>query len=65
LSSYQLSEAEKEVLRLLAEAWNVFISLEGKVDFDNTEFAYAIHKAQSLVAMRVARRVNPEVWRTS
>lgn len=57
-----LTEEEKQVLALLAEAWNKFNSLDKKHPSDNPEFLDSIHRAQQIVSLRVARRVNPEVW---
>jgi len=53
---------EHEVLMHLADAWNKFLSLTGNRTDDVEEFRHAIHEAQSKIALRVARRVNPEVW---
>jgi hydroxymethylpyrimidine pyrophosphatase-like HAD family hydrolase len=58
-----LTEEEKEVLRNLAEAFNKFVALTGKHPSDDSEFCKAIHDAQKMIALRVARRVNPEVWK--
>jgi len=53
---------EHEVLMALADAWNKFLALTGNRSDDVEEFRHAIHQAQSKIALRVARRVNPEVW---
>ncbi len=57
-----LTEDEKQVLALLAQAWDKFNSLDKKCPSDNPEFLDSIHRAQQVVALRVARRANPEVW---
>lgn len=57
-----LSDDEKGVLFKLSEAWNAFLDLPHKGPDDEAEFKRAIHTAQQLVAVRVARRVNPEAW---
>lgn len=57
-----LTEPEKECLKHLADAWNCFIQLEGKHPSDNPEFCDAIHAAQKMLALRVARRVNTDIW---
>lgn len=57
-----LTAAEKEVLKHLVEAWKKYAALEGHVNADLTEFTYAIHLAQQLLALRVARRVDTDVW---
>jgi hypothetical protein len=57
-----LTNAEKDVLKHLVEAWKKYAALEGHVNADLTEFTYAIHLAQQLLALRVARRVDTDVW---
>jgi len=57
-----LTDEEKELLRKLGECWNLFISLDKRSSTDITEFIDSIHRCQQIVALRVARRVDPEVW---
>jgi hypothetical protein len=57
-----LTDAEKEVLMHLKEAWDKYAALGKHLPHDLTEFNQAIHAAQEKLALRVARRVNPEVW---
>ena len=57
-----LTEAERAILDSLADAWNGFVRLGNDHPDDLTEFRQAIHSAQNLIAFRVARRVDPEVW---
>lgn len=59
----RLTELERDVLDRLASAWNAFVELERRAESDSAEFAAAIHRAQNLIALRVARRVDPDVWR--
>jgi hypothetical protein len=56
-----LTSEEKEVLKNLAFAWDAYVKIEKK-DSSIKEFNDAIHRCQQLIALRVARRVNPEVW---
>lgn len=57
-----LTPQEKMCLEHLAQAWNIFESLEEKHPSDNAEFCTAIHDAQKMLALRVARRVDTNVW---
>lgn len=57
-----LTAEEKLCLKHLADAWNIFVQLEGKHPQDNSEFCQAIHDAQKMIALRVARRVDTDVW---
>lgn len=57
-----ITQDEHEVLHHLVEAYTKFVALGAKHPDDNDEFRYAIHLAQQKVAMRVARRVDPDLW---
>lgn len=57
-----LTDQEKLVLTKSVETFNAFMSLDKRRECDCTEFTDAIHRIQQLIALRVARRVNPEVW---
>lgn len=57
-----MNNKEREILEHLKDAWNLFVSLNEKHPMDNEEFCKAIHDAQKMIALRVARRTNPEVW---
>jgi hypothetical protein len=58
-----LTPQEKEVLNLTADCWNKWIELPDRVDHHDADFMRAIHEMQRILASRVAKRVNPEVWR--
>ena len=57
-----LTPDEIKVLNLLGEAWNEYVKLDAKHPDDNDDFRRAIHQAQQLIAIRVARRVDPVIW---
>ena len=57
-----LTPDEKNCLLNLAAAWDVFVAMPTKHPSDTHEFQSAIHNAQCLIALRVARRVNPDFW---
>lgn len=58
-----LTEPERQTLMATANCWNLWCSLPERDAADNEEFMRAIHTAQHLIALRVARRVNPDIWR--
>jgi hypothetical protein len=62
LALAKLTPGEEELLKKLGEAFSLYTALDKRSEADNKEFTDAIHRAQQLVALRVARRVNPEVW---
>ena len=64
-ASAALTHDEREVINHLADAWNAFIELPRMKESDMGEFKQAIHGAQLLIAARVARRVDPDVWSRS
>jgi DnaJ-class molecular chaperone len=57
-----LSSDERNCLLHLAAAWNFFVAMPTKHPSETHEFQSAIHNAQCLIALRVARRVNPDFW---
>lgn len=57
-----LTSEELDVLTKLKDSWNAFILLDKRSEPDYKEFQDAIHRCQQLIALRVARRVNPDVW---
>lgn len=61
-SSNGLTDSEKEILKNLGNAWNSFIKLDNLSVDDVQEMKDAIHSAQKLIALRVARRIDVEIW---
>ena len=57
-----LTDKEKECLALLAESWKIFVELDAKHPQDDSEFCTALHDAQKMIALRVARRIDKDVW---
>lgn len=55
---------ERLVLARLVQAWNEYLQLPVQHPHDQEEFMRAIHAAQQLIAIRAARRVDPELWST-
>jgi hypothetical protein len=58
----QLTEQEHFVLLKAAEVWNEYAKLESVHEDETNELKLYIHQIQYLIARRVARRANPEVW---
>lgn len=56
-----LTDVEKGILTNLANAWAEYAALESK-ESNVHEFNDAIHRCQQLIALRVARRLEPEIW---
>ncbi|MES2524057.1 MAG: hypothetical protein V4617_15225 [Gemmatimonadota bacterium] len=59
-----LLAGELAVITLLANAWNAFCRLEQTHPSDVPELQSAIHRAEDIVACRLARRVVPSVFIT-
>ncbi len=57
-----LTPEEMAILHKLGEAWKMFLDLDKNPGHNKKEFLDAIHRTQQIIALRVARRVNPEVW---
>ena len=62
LVAVKLTPEETELLKKLGESYNLYTVLDKRSEADNKEFVDAIHRCQQLIALRVARRANPEVW---
>lgn len=58
----KLTPNERYVLEELTTAFNRFVDLPDYHPVDAQEFANSINRAQAVIATRVARRANPEVW---
>jgi hypothetical protein len=57
-----MSQLEIETVTHLAWAWNAYCSLEDRDCDDDREMQVAIHAAQAVLAVRMARRTEPGVW---
>lgn len=62
LDRVKLTSEETELLKKLGESYNMYCNLNARSEADNKEFMDALHRLQQIIALRVARRVNPEVW---
>ena len=59
-----LTIEEQSLLNITGQLWNDFLNLSDTLDHDLKEFQDSIHRLQQIIALRVARRINPEIWRT-
>lgn len=57
-----LTEDEGEVMDALCEAVACWDQLEEQHPSETAEFYGVIHRAQDLLAVRIARRLYPEGW---
>ena len=57
-----LTPRELEVLEHLAHAWNLYLLMLPSHPDEQADMRRAIHAAQGIIGMRVARRVDPAVW---
>jgi len=51
-----MTEQERALVMMLAEAWNEFTALPIEHDDDNAEFRHGIHALQRMILARSARR---------
>lgn len=56
------TEEERQVLDMLAAATNVYFKLPEEHPVERDEWILAVHRLQDLIAVRVARRVDPDIW---
>lgn len=57
-----MTEQEKEIIDLLANAWNLFLKLPNHHPMDKQEFASYTHALQEKIMAREAVRNNPEIF---
>lgn len=58
----RIKKEETQIVFLLAKSFNLFVKLDKQHPSEVSEFGEAIHKAQLIIGMRVARRVCPKVF---
>lgn len=61
IEKLSLTSEERAVLDNSAELWNAYLALDNR-DVDLIAVQSAVHSIQCIIAARVAKRVNPEVW---
>ena len=59
-----LTDEEGHVMDALVVAWNSFHRLESQHPDELAEFTQGIHRLQGILAIRIARRKNPDGWPT-
>ena len=62
-TSFGLTDKEKQALRHLEDFWNLYVELPGLNSDDLRAVRDSIHAIQSIMACRVAKRVDPDFWR--
>lgn len=58
----KLTEQERKILDLTAEIWNEYTLLDEVHPDEFEELRLFVHQIQYLLARRVARRAEPEIW---
>lgn len=59
-----MTSQEKVAMSHLEDFWNAYLALPNVGGSETTETVCdAVHVIQGILAIRVARRVNPEIWR--
>ena len=53
---------EKEILKYLVKAWNIFVKLKRHHPDEERDFADGIHKCQYIIGMRFARKQAPKIF---
>ena len=57
-----LTDLEKDCINHLTAAWNTFLKLPDGHPDSQDEFRHSLHECQRLIAARVAKRVDPNIW---
>lgn len=58
------TDAEKHIIDLTRELFLEFRKLNNHHPSEIHDVANAIHRIQDIIAMRLARRVEPTIWKT-
>ena len=53
---------ERELLKMTAELWNKFVSLEKFHPDENNDFADGIHNLQKMISYRITAKEHPEIF---
>lgn len=61
-NSIGLRPLERKVLENLADAWNTYMLLPRPSDDEIHDFGVSIDRCNDLIARRVAKRVDPDIW---
>ncbi len=62
VETVKLTEPERKVLELTADVWNEYQKLDEVHPNEFDELRLFVHQIQYLMARRVARRADPDVW---
>lgn len=59
-----MTDKEKVAMQCLVDFWNAYLALPDSKGSETTRTIMdAVHVIQGVLAIRVARRANPEIWR--
>ena len=62
-SNVGMTPKEKEAMEHLVDFWNAYLALPDSKGTETTRTVCdAVHIIQGVMAIRVARRANPEIW---
>lgn len=53
---------ERELLKMTAELWNKFVSLEKFHPDENNDFADGIHNLQKMISYRITAKEHPDIF---
>jgi len=65
MRSVRMDTFERALSHKIVQVWNQYLELDNRLETDNLEFMQGIHTMQNILATRVARRANPDLWRTT
>lgn len=62
--SRYLSEKEQQILHHTTQAWNLFTELNQTHPTDQRDFGSSINNLQKIISMRMARKIEPQIFPT-
>lgn len=60
-----IQDDERQVLDDVHAAFGKYLALADRDSCDDTEFCEGVHRLQNVIAMRIARRENPDFWKVA
>ena len=57
-----LEDDERQILNHLSDSWKLFQKLNGITMIDTSVYTSGIRNCQQIIALRILRRVYPEIW---
>jgi hypothetical protein len=58
-----MTDDEIKCMQHLVDFWNSYLKLPDNIEISTSEINSSVNNILGMLAIRVAKRVNPEIWR--